>query len=82
MERFIQLNAVGCVDFIYLYETEDDLLKLLNIVSPDVRFIGEDYKNNNYTGDDLNIEIYYTKRYGYSTTGLRQRIKGETQCQT
>jgi len=46
----------------------------------DVRFIGEEYKNLEFTGKqicvDKGIELYYNSRqHSFSTTGLRKRIK-------
>ena len=76
-ERFLQLDAVQYVDKICIYETEHDLLELIRYIRPDVRFIGEDYKDKDFTGrvfSKLSGEIFYNKRYGYSTTDLRSRI--------
>ena len=76
-ERFLQLDAVQYVDKICIYETEHDLLELIRYIRPDVRFIGEDYKDKDFTGrvfSKLSGEIFYNKRYGYSTTYLRSRI--------
>ena len=76
-ERFLQLDAVKYIDKICVYETEADLLELLRYIRPDVRFIGEDYHNKDFTGrtfSRLSGEIFYNKRYGYSTTDLRARI--------
>lgn len=77
LERHIQLEAVSYVDFIHLYDTEEDLIRLLGIVGPDIRFVGEDWKNENFTGWDLPIQIHYNKRYGYSTTAMRKKIYTE-----
>lgn len=75
-ERYKQLQAIKYVDEIHPYETEADLLVLLKEISPQVRFVGEDYRNRQFTGKGIeNIDIYYNKRYGYSTTELRNRIK-------
>ena len=45
----------------------------------DIRIVGEEYKNVNFTGKDIcskrDIEIYYNKReHSFSTTELRERI--------
>ena len=81
LERYIQLDAIKYIDHIIPYETEADLLVLLSIIAnkggPVVRFVGEDWKNKKFTGHELQIPIYYNKRYGYSTTDLRKRIEGQ-----
>ena len=74
-ERKIQLEAVRYVDEIFVYETESDLVDLLKLVKPDVRILGSDYKDKSFTGDDLNIPIYYHERdHDYSSSDLRKKI--------
>ena len=75
-ERRIQLEAVKYVDEIFTYDTEEELYKKLLDINPDVRILGSDYKGKSFTGDDLDIEIYYHKRnHNYSTTNLREKIE-------
>jgi len=75
-ERLIQLEAVRYVDEIFTYDTEEELYKKLLFINPDVRILGSDYKGKSFTGDDLDIEIYYHKRnHNYSTTNLREKIE-------
>ena len=74
-EMYNQLEAVKYVDEIIKYETEEELYQLLKVLQPDVRIIGADYKDKYFTGDDLNISIYYNDRFhNWSTTGLRKKI--------
>ena len=74
MDRSEQLDAIKYVDQILLYETEGELYTLLKNLSPDLRFIGADWKDKPFTGHDLPIEVYYTNRYGHSTTKLRSEV--------
>ena len=63
----------GCI--ILTYNTEAELYQLLISVDPDVRFLGEDYIEKSFTGDDLYIPIHYIARHrGWSTTKLIQLI--------
>ena len=75
-ERYVQLNAVEYVDEIIPYETERDLINLLEHVPIHVRIIGEDYYGKDFTGKDIQgIKIHYNKRrHSYSTSGLRQEV--------
>ena len=74
-ERKIQLEAVRYVDDIFVYETESDLIDLLKLIKPDVRILGSDYKDESFTGDELNIPIYYHERdHDYSSSDLRKKI--------
>ena len=79
VERWIQLEAVKYVDEIVVYQTEKDLEDLLLTLNMDVRIVGEEYRNTNFTGKDIceqrGIELYYNKReHSFSTTELRERI--------
>lgn len=74
-EREIIINSKKWVDYVVKYQTEQDLYNTLEYLKPDVRIIGSDYIDKKFTGDELDIEIYYHERsHDYSTTTLRQRI--------
>ena len=75
VERYLQLEAVKYVDRIIPYNTEDELMDLLKVIDPDVRFIGEDYKGKRFTGDELDIEVFYnTRKHSYSSSGLKKQV--------
>ena len=83
MERQIQLAAVKYVDEIVIYNTEQDLLDLLLTLPIDVRVLGEEYKEKDFTGKDIckkrDIQLYFNKRdHRFSTSDLRRRISEET----
>ena len=74
-ERQIMISGIRFVDEVVLYETEDDLYSYLKKNKPDVRILGSDYKEENFTGKDLDIPIYYHKRdHNWSTTSLREKV--------
>ena len=75
-ERYITLKASRFVDEIIPYETEAELAQLIQLIWPDVRFIGEDYEIKDFTGKDIGIPIHYCKRrHSISSSGLRAKIK-------
>lgn len=75
VERYIQVQACKYVDDIIPYTTEEDLLNILQCYDWDVRIIGQDYYGKRFTGDELDIEVYYnSRRHSFSTTELRKRI--------
>ena len=77
-ERQIRLEGCKYVDEIIVYETEDDLYKLLKTLQPDVRFLGPDWKGKHFTGYDLPIKIVFNSRnHNFSSTNLRERIKNQ-----
>ena len=75
-ERFVQLKGCKYVDEIVVYETEAELLNILKSYRINVRFLGEEYKDKEYTGKGLpGIDVYYNSRqHTFSTTELRQRV--------
>jgi glycerol-3-phosphate cytidylyltransferase len=75
VERYIQLKAVKYVDEIVPYTTEADLLDLLQALPIDVRIIGEEYRDKDFTGKDLPIKIHYNSRkHRFSSSELRGRL--------
>jgi len=78
-ERYIQLDALSCVDEIIPYATEAELLNLIKMIDPYVRILGEEYKDKDFTGRDFceneGVNLYYNKRkHDYSTSDLRRRV--------
>jgi glycerol-3-phosphate cytidylyltransferase len=78
-ERFVQLNACVHVDEIIPYGTEKELRDMLQSFKIDVRILGEEYKDKEFTGYDLPMEFYFNKRrHSFSTSELRQRVINAT----
>jgi glycerol-3-phosphate cytidylyltransferase len=75
-ERWVQLAACQYVDRIIPYATEKELLDILQSQAINIRFVGEEYQSQPFTGKDIDgIEIYYNKRrHSFSSTELRQRV--------
>lgn len=76
VERFIQLESCKYVDEVVVYATEKDLLDILYTYPINIRVVGEEYKDKDFTGKDLeHIEMYYNSRkHSFSTTELRKRV--------
>jgi len=79
VERYTQLKGVKYVDEIIPYTTEKDVEDILEMYQIDIRILGEEYKDKDFTGKDicrrLGIELYFNKRdHRFSTTDLRKRI--------
>lgn len=75
-ERLIILKSIKYVDHVVFYKTEEDTLQIMNMVQPDIRILGSDWKGISFTGDDLDMEIYFHDRsiHDYSTSNLRKRV--------
>lgn len=79
VERQAQLNAIKYVDEVIIYCTEDDLLDIINMYHIDVRILGVEYKDKEFTGRNecrkRGIQIYFNKRdHRFSTSDLRKRV--------
>lgn len=79
VERQIQLSATRFVDEIVIYQTEQDLVDLLLILPVDVRILGVEYSEKEFTGADecraRGIELIFNKRdHSFSSSSLRKRV--------
>jgi glycerol-3-phosphate cytidylyltransferase len=75
MERFVQLEGVKYIDEIIPYQDEEDLINLMLLKSVDIRFVGDDYKDKHFTGDSMDIPVYYNKRsHNLSSNELKDRV--------
>jgi glycerol-3-phosphate cytidylyltransferase len=79
VERQIQLAATRYVDEIVVYNTEKDLEDILLTLPLDVRILGVEYRDKEFTGRDIcvsrNIELIYNKRdHSFSSSSLRKRV--------
>ena len=74
-ERKLILSSLHQIDEIITYKTEDDLLKILKNRKIDIRFQGDDYKEKNFTGQELDIPIHFLDRsHGWSTTKFKKLL--------
>ncbi|WP_343694808.1 adenylyltransferase/cytidyltransferase family protein [Flavobacterium sp.] len=79
VERYIQLKACKFVDEIVPYATEQDLEDILKSFTIDVRIIGDEYKEKDFTGraycEEKGIELHYnTRDHRFSSTNLRHEV--------
>ena len=79
VERQIQLSACRYVDEVVIYQTEKDLEDLLLILPVDVRILGVEYADKEFTGKQIcvnrKIEIVYNGRdHSFSSSSLRKRV--------
>jgi|TARA_Y100000033_G_C2743177_1_gene109645 glycerol-3-phosphate cytidylyltransferase len=79
VERQMQLASIRYVDEILVYNTEEELLDILAMYDIDVKIMGVEYRDKDFTGRDLckqrDIEFYFNKRdHRFSTSDLRQRV--------
>ena len=79
VERQIQLAAVKYVDEIVIYNTEQDLIDLLLTLPIDVRVLGKEYQDKDFTGKDIAEQrgskiVYNGRDHSFSSSSLRKRV--------
>jgi glycerol-3-phosphate cytidylyltransferase len=79
VERQIQLAATRYVDEIVVYNTEKDLEDILLTLPIDVRILGVEYQDKEFTGKDIcnkrNIKLIFNSRdHSFSSSSLRKRV--------
>lgn len=79
VERYTQLKAVSYVDEIIPYGTEKDLEDILELYTINVRILGEEYRDKEFTGKDIcrrrDIELYFNNRdHRFSSSNLRASV--------
>jgi glycerol-3-phosphate cytidylyltransferase len=79
VERQIQLAATRYVDEIVVYNTEKDLEDILHTIPIDVRILGIEYQDKDFTGKDIcnkrNIRLIFKSRdHSFSSSSLRKRV--------
>lgn len=79
VERQIQLAACRYVDEVVVYQTEQDLTDLLLILPVDVRVLGVEYADKEFTGKHecavRGVECIFNRRdHSFSSSGLRSRV--------
>jgi glycerol-3-phosphate cytidylyltransferase len=79
VERQIQLAAIRYVDEIIVYQTEKDLEDILLTLPIDVRILGVEYIDKEFTGKDIckkrNIKLVFNERdHSFSSSSLRRRV--------
>jgi len=76
VERQIQVAACKYVDEIVVYNTESDVLEILKSMDWDVRIIGDEYRDRDFTGREETLDrCYFNRRpHQFSSSELRLRV--------
>lgn len=79
VERQIQVSAVRYVDETVVYQTEKDLEDILLTLPIDVRILGVEYEQKDFTGREIcydrGIELIFNQRdHSFSSSNLRKRV--------
>jgi glycerol-3-phosphate cytidylyltransferase len=79
VERQISLSACRYVDEIVVYETEKDLIDLILTLPIDVRILGVEYEDTNFTGRNEGVgrgiaHVFNRRDHSFSSSSLRKRV--------
>lgn len=79
VERQMQLKGSRYVDEIWVYNTEKDLEDLLLMLPINVRILGVEYEEKEFTGREIchkrGIDLYFNGRdHSFSSSSLRRRV--------
>jgi glycerol-3-phosphate cytidylyltransferase len=79
VERQIQLSACRFVDEIVVYETEQDLIDLILTLPIDVRILGVEYEDTNFSGRNEGVSrgitnVFNKRDHSFSSSSLRKRV--------
>ena len=58
-ERYLQLKAVEYIDEVVPSQTEKDVIDILQTLPIDVRILGKEYKEKDFTGKDVCNPTWY-----------------------
>jgi glycerol-3-phosphate cytidylyltransferase len=80
VERQIQVAACKYVDEIVVYDTESDVLEILRSLDWDVRILGDEYRDKDFTGREETLDRCYfnTRPHSFSSSELRMRVVEKT----
>ena len=79
VEREIQVYGCRFTDEVIIYDTEAEVLEILDTVDWDVRILGEEYRNKDFTGREQTLnKCHFNKRpHNFSSSELRKRVAKE-----
>ena len=79
VEREIQVYGCRYTDEVIIYDTEAEVLEILDTVDWDIRILGEEYRNKDFTGREQTLnKCHFNKRpHNFSSSELRKRVAKE-----
>jgi len=73
-ERYMQVSSCRYVDEVIPLGCEQDIIDLVLTINPDIRIVGEEYKDKDHTGKGLCPIHYNVRRHSFSSSSLRERV--------
>ena len=76
-ERWVQLSAISYINMIIPFSLEQDIVDMVLLIKPDVRIVGEEYKDKEHTGKGLCPIFYNSRKHSFSSTELKERVRND-----
>lgn len=74
-DRSFMLHCLRCVDFVMLFDSQEELISIIQEYKPDIMVKGSDYRGKSIVGEQYVPEvIFYDRIEEYSSTAIIQRI--------
>lgn len=76
-ERWLRLDSTNSADLIIPFSHEEDLYNMMAVLQPDVRFVGEEYRDKEFGGSEIDIQLFYnTRQHDFSSSKLKNTLCG------
>jgi glycerol-3-phosphate cytidylyltransferase len=74
-ERWLQVAACKFVDEVVPFQTEAEICDIVLTMRPDIRIVGEEYRDTDFTGRHLCPIYYNSRKHSFSSTNIRERMQ-------
>ncbi len=75
-DRISMLQAIKYIDEVFYFNDRKELEGLIELYSPDILLLGDDWKGGDIVGIQYAKEVRFLPRLNYSTTHIIDKIRG------
>ena len=75
-DRISMLQAIKYIDEVFYFNDRKELEGLIELYSPDILLLGDDWKGGDVVGKEYAREVRFLPRLNYSTTDIIKKIRG------
>ena len=74
-DRISMLQAIKYIDEVFYFNDRKELEGLIELYSPDILLLGDDWKGGDIVGIEYAKEVIFLPRLNYSTTHIIDKIR-------
>ena len=74
-DRISMLQAIKYIDEVFYFNDRKELEGLIELYSPDILLLGDDWKGGDVVGRQYAKEVRFLPRLNYSTTNIIEKIR-------